>query len=785
MRRLISSLPLVLFFLTVSAFGCFQIIDTDVWLYLRTGEYICHNLRIPRADFFSYSAAGAPWIDVHWLAQAALWVTYAAAGAAGLTLLRLALVLAIFIILYRCCRAYASPTLTIPILTLSLLISNDGFLMKPYLISLLLAVSFIFLLERSSSSGGARLWVLVPLQVLWVNTHPSFFLGPFLILVYLLDAWIRPPCAQAPPDRRAAHNGQWRKTLALVFVCASASCILNPYGFSVLPQPWRQTASHLFNTTVIPWTPPSAAFPAASSVFFFKLMLTLCIASTILTIRNARPSHAVIMAVFALLSIQSRRHLALFALLAAPGLAYNLAGAARFLTKRWAGEARICRGAGAVLISLLLCLLIWEVTDNTYYVRQRSLKRFGLGKSQIAFPDAAMDFLHSSRIEGRVFCNYDIGSYFAWRFYPRLTVFIDGRNLVYGEALFRTYLQAMGDITSFDALAEKYGISTVFLTHSSRDVKALLPSLWKSGNWTPVYADARAVIFLRNRPGPPPPRRLDLGGCRLELISTGDPFPIEELRAGELFFTLGLNGCAKKMLVSALARYPSLPEARNMLGLIAMKEGDTSAAMAEFQEACRMSRAYAEPRINLSTVLLGEGDARGATREARAAARIAPSNARAHGALGLAYLYEWKLTEALSELREAVRRDPGDAEYHSNLGTLHEEMGEMEPARAEYERARSLSKAYFAPRFNLALLYTRMGDRRSAIAMYEEALALNPGHAGARKNLAALYAEEGSLGTAREHLEEVIRRTPGDRSARAMLRKIISAEANKSAGGAY
>ena len=203
MRRLISPLPLVLFFFTVSAFGCFQIIDTDVWLYLRTGEYICHNLRIPRADFFSYSAAGAPWIDVHWLAQAALWVTYAAAGAAGLTLLRLALVLAIFIILYRCCRAYASPTLTIPIITLSLLISNDGFLMKPYLISLLLAVSFIFLLERSSSSGGARLWVLVPLQVLWVNTHPSFFLGPFLILVYLLDAWISPPCAQALEGRPA------------------------------------------------------------------------------------------------------------------------------------------------------------------------------------------------------------------------------------------------------------------------------------------------------------------------------------------------------------------------------------------------------------------------------------------------------------------------------------------------------------------------------------------------------------------------------------------------------
>jgi len=685
MRRLIRSLPLVLFFLTVSAFGCFRIIDTDVWLYLKTGEYICHNLRIPRTDFFSYSAAGEPWIDVHWLAQIALWIMYAAAGAVGLTLLRLALVLSIFVILYRCCRSYASPTLTICVLTLSLLISNDGFLMKPHLVSLLLAASFISLLDRPRSIDGARVWLLVPIQVLWVNTHPSFLLGPFLILVYLLDAGTRPPCAQAPAGRPAAHNGRWRKRLALIFVCSSASCMLNPYGFSVFPQPWLQTASRVFSTTVIPWTPPSAAFPAASSILFFKLMLTLCIASAILTIRNVRPPHVVIVVVFAILSMQSRRHMPLFALLAAPALAYNLAGVAHLLTKRWPGAVRICGGAGAVLTSLFLCVLIGKVTDNTYYVGQRSLKRFGLGKSQIAFPDAAMDFLDSSRIEGRIFCNYDIGSYFAGRFYPRRTVFIDGRNLVYGEALFQAYLRAMGDIAAFDALAEKYGISAALLTHSSRDARALLPSLWKSSTWTPVYADPRAVIFLRNRPGFPVPPRLDLSGCRLKLILTGDPFPIEELRSGEFFFTLGLKGCARDMLRRALTRYPSLPEAHNMLGLIAVQEGNTAEAIAEFRQACRMSRVYAEPRINLATVLLGEGDEKGATREARAAARIAPSNALAHAALGLAYLYGGKHARALSELEEAVRLDPGDSAARKNLAALYAQEGSLDKARGHLE----------------------------------------------------------------------------------------------------
>ena len=677
MRRAIRAIPWLLFFLAVAAFGCFQVIDTDVWLYVKTGEYICHNLRIPRTDFFSYTAAGAPWIDVHWLAEVILWAAYAAAGAVGLTILRLALVLAIFVILYRCCRRYASPTLTICTLTLALLVSNDGFLIKPHLISLLLAVSFISLLERVSSGDNARVWLLVPLQILWVNTHPSFFLVPFLIFVYLLDALIRPAARAAYP---------WKR-LALVFMCVSASCILNPYGFSALPQPWLQTGSHLFSTTVIPWTPPSSAFPAPSSVFFFKLMLALCIASAVLNIRNLRPSHTIIMLVFAFLSMQSRRHMTLFALLAAPSLAYNLSGATHLLAKRWVGAMRICGVAVAVLIFLFLCALVRDVTDNSYYVRQRSLKRFGLGKSQIAFPDAAMDFIDSARIEGPIFCNYDIGSYFAGRFHPRRAVFIDGRNLVYGEAFFKAYLNAMGDVAAFDALAEKYGISAALLTHSARDVKALLPSLWKSANWTPVYADSRAVVFLRNRSGVPAPPRLDLNGCNLKIAPVNDLFPIEELRAGELFFTLGLKGCARDMFRRALARYPELPEAHNMLGLIAVHEGNTAEAITELKVACRMCRSYAEPRINLATVLLGEDDARGAMREARDAVRIAPANALAHSALGLAYLYSGKPAKALNELEEAVRLDPGDASARKNLAVLYEREESFDKARIHLEEA--------------------------------------------------------------------------------------------------
>jgi tetratricopeptide (TPR) repeat protein len=772
MRRLVTAIPSAIFFLAVAAFGCFQLIDTDLWLYLRTGEWIVENLRVPRADFISYTAVGRPWVDAHWLAQVVLWLVYAAGGAVGLSLMRLALVIGIFALLYCCCRRWAGPGIVIAVLTLALLVANDRFLMKPDLVALLLAVCAIVILERFGCGSTSPLWALVPLQIIWVNAHPSFFLGPFLILVYAADAWMT-------PSRRGL-----RKPLMGVLLVATLSCLVNPYGFSMLRQPWEQLSSPLYREHVIPWKPFPSSFPMLFSSFLFRAMLALCAAALILNLRAFRCAHAVTLAAFGFLAFKSQRHLALFGLLCAPGLSYNLASIGRTLGERWPGAAR--RSAVAVLaaFSVLLCALVVGVVSGEYYYRQRSMKRFGLGASRIAFPDGAADFLASSDIEGRVFCNYDVGSWFAGRFYPRFTVNIDGRNLVYGEALFREYLGAMEGVEALDREADKYHVSTLFLTHAARDVKALLPSLWKSTRWTPVYADDRAVVFLRTEERGRY-SRVDVSDCRLLIDPTCDSFPVAEMRASEFFSLLGFDRCAREMLLRALTRRPALPEAHNHLGVLAMREGDVRAAKAEFLEAARQSRAYAEPHINCAIASLQEGDARIAIREARAAVRLAPSSARARGTLGLAFMRAGELTEAMREVSEAVRLDPGDAEQHSNLGALYQNSGDLDRALVEYETARSLSRDYFAPRFNLALIHAGKGNIDRAIELYQEALSIDSRHAGARRNLAVLYARRGDWEKAREQLAEALRLEPGDRAVKALLREISAQGTNKIPRGTY
>lgn len=727
MKRLVASVSIALLFATVAALGCFRLIDTDLWLYLRVGERICRASELPRADIFSYSAAGLPWVDVHWLAQAALWIIWRAGGAAGLCLLRLAFVTGIFVVLYRACRRAAPPSLVCGVLALALLVAQDGFLMKPQLFALLLAAVFVAALDRH----GGTPWILVPLQALWVNMHPSFPLGPLLVLLYWVDA-------------RLAPRGGRRRHAALLAGCLLA-CLATPYGPAVLVQPWRQVATPLFGETVIPWTPPSAAFPSPSSFFFFKIAVAAAAAAFLLNAFRVRPAHLAIAVLFAALSLRSRRHLPLFAVLSAPGFAYNLGCLWTRLRLRAPRASSLLAGTWTAALAAALVALACDAVTGGLYFRQRSLKRFGLGKSEIAYPDGALAFIDDASAGGRIFSNYDIGSYVAGVQHPRRAVFIDGRNLVYGEEILRRYLDAMVDPRSLDALADEYGVDALLFAHTSRDVKALLPALWRSPRWRPVYADDRSVVFLPRGALPHLPR-IDPSSCPLPGVPSRGPFPLAELRAGEFLFTVGERGRARGLFRDALARRPRLPEAHTFLGVMAAQDGDLAAAEGEFRAAAAMSRAYAEPRINLSEVLRLRGNPAGAVREARLALRIAPLNACAREALGLALLSSGNTAAARRELEEASRIDPRSAEYRSNLGVLCEREGDEAGAAAAYERARLLSPDSFAARFNLALLRERRGDIEGAIALLEEALAIDPSHGSARRKLAALAARRAVSG---------------------------------------
>ena len=228
-RALLASLPTLAFLL-----GCFPLADFDVWWHLRTGQLIVATHTVPRFDLFTYTNASRPWIDVYWLYQVGLALLYSAGGASALVLLKAtagAVIVGLSIVGRRPeHRAWPLALAWLP----GLLMVSGRLSERPEAASLVLLSAFLFLLARAPRAPRA-LWLLPILQVLWVNCHGFFVLGPLVLVAYATE-WaierVRPPAA--PVDRPPA------RTFVAVALSTLFACLVGPYGMKAVMLPLAQ-----------------------------------------------------------------------------------------------------------------------------------------------------------------------------------------------------------------------------------------------------------------------------------------------------------------------------------------------------------------------------------------------------------------------------------------------------------------------------------------------------------------------------------------------------------------
>lgn len=76
------------------------VLNPDLYWHLSAGKYIVQNLRLPSADFLSWTENGAPWTDFEWLAQLIYYGVHSLGGKAGFFALKLAVLAATFPVFY-------------------------------------------------------------------------------------------------------------------------------------------------------------------------------------------------------------------------------------------------------------------------------------------------------------------------------------------------------------------------------------------------------------------------------------------------------------------------------------------------------------------------------------------------------------------------------------------------------------------------------------------------------------------------------------------------------------
>lgn len=466
-----------------------RVVDADYWWHLRTGQWIVEEQRIPYTDPFSFTMQGQPWVAHSWLADVAMFLLHRYVGPASLFVLRSLLQVGTWALLFKMLWE-RWPRLWGPLVLLGAasFAAAKFWLARPNTASLVGVVVVLYLWYRFKWHGRDRLWLLPPLFVLWANVHSGWIYGLALLAALFAGEFL---AGRYWPDP-AALEPKRRLRLGLLALLCIPAVALNPYGPRLLLYPFSYYLGGITLHTgyVAEWLSPNFHEPGNLLLALLLLALIAALAWRRGTIGPAETLALILFVGLALVSIRAAGSAVPLLVMAIAGVMGQGISPRPALDRRgaWRPPARATIWAwyGGTLLLVLLLLAACGVEYAAWG------REHGLNGEQTVPRDAAAAL--GQLAPQRMFNSYNWGGYLIWRFYPQHLVFIDGRADLYGDELFREYLQVARGEPGWDQVLSTYQIDAV-LCERRGPLAALLTA---ASGWQPVYEDATAAVFRRS-----------------------------------------------------------------------------------------------------------------------------------------------------------------------------------------------------------------------------------------------------------------------------------------------
>jgi hypothetical protein len=426
-------------------------LDPDLWWHLRTGQAIVEQQAVPRADPFSFTFAGRPWLNHEWLAEVVMHGAERAGGMAGLLFfIGLALTAAFVVAWLRMQRRNVDPPTAATILGLAFYAGSMSWGPRVQILSLLFASLFAWALELR------KMWLLPALMLIWANLHGSFAIGLGMLVLTIIGELI---------ETRDARSV---RPLGISFTASLVAAVINPNGVQQLLYPLRFLLPNPFTKLIVESGSPN--FHSAAMVAF-EVLLLIAIAAAARGWCKLRWTDVLYLLAFTHLALSQSRNVAVWAVVVTPIVA-ELAGA---LPRLIAIPAAIA----AVVLPLL--------TARSFNTSVEELEARD-------YPAAATRVLQQTALPPRLFTTYHWGGYAIDRLYPRYRVFIDGRaDTLYDGPLLDEYFAAYNGSPEWRAIFARRGVTTALVEKRSFIAVELL----HAPEWQLVYHDAQAAVFTR------------------------------------------------------------------------------------------------------------------------------------------------------------------------------------------------------------------------------------------------------------------------------------------------
>ncbi|MGA8110244.1 MAG: hypothetical protein WB974_12455 [Acidobacteriaceae bacterium] len=467
----------LLFWLSIAGGGPVHVLaDNDLGWHLRDAGALLHTGHFIRADAFTFTVGGKPWIDFEWLGELPFYLASQWLGERGLYLLTMltagAIVAGIFLLArMRSRNSWVAFFCSI----LALLLTTVSLFPRPLLFG------WLFLVVETGILWGlesGRDWTaaLPLLFLLWINTHGSWLIGFVLMVVFFACGFVQGEWGNliAP-----GWTGPTRRKLIAIACLSFAALFINPYGWKLVAYPLdvafrqKETLQHIAE-----WA--SLDFHSARGIVVLGIFLLLAILTLV---RKSRWVLAdVAFTAIALYGAVTRvRFLFLIAILVVPLLAKQMAEP----EPRASETPRDRRWLSAAVIALILAAMALQFPSR---------QRLHAGIAAM-FPERALPYVRTLAGRGPLFNHFEWGGYLEWQA-PQVKEFIDPRNDIFVHAgVMSDYLRARNGPELF-AVLNQYQIRYAVLAETDLDADLLSTS----AGWRRTYDDGQAVVFERVEP---------------------------------------------------------------------------------------------------------------------------------------------------------------------------------------------------------------------------------------------------------------------------------------------
>jgi hypothetical protein len=446
--------------------------DPDIWWHLHNADYLVQQHSLPRADMYSFTVPGHPWINHEWLAELPYYFGWRVLGLSGIHAVMFAILTLIFLgVLYLCYRETGHYKASIVATCFAVFLGSISFGPRTILFGYADLVLLLIVLQRFRQKGHAPLWLIPPLFCLWANTHGSWLIGMMIFSAVIGAGLFRGEWGFITAEPWTSSQ---RNRLLLTWSASLAALFVNPFGARLVFYPLDLAFRQKLNIEhVAEWV--SVNFHDLRGKIVLVLLMVLLVSALLRARRWTLAELGLVL--FALYSgLTYIRFLFLLGIVIAPVLA-----------KTFDFVPRYRREMDTPVTNFFVIVLLIAAVAH-YWPREARLQAL-IGEQ---YPAEAVSYLQAHPPSGRVLNFYLWGGYLNWRD-PSVKVFIDSRVDIFEYAgVLRDFLDLLA-LHDPQPILDKYQIRYVLFPSG----EPLTYLLQHDPKWKVLYRDKISVLLER------------------------------------------------------------------------------------------------------------------------------------------------------------------------------------------------------------------------------------------------------------------------------------------------